>query len=106
MKGGDIAALLKQVQAVQTRTMKVQEELAGRLFTGTAGGGAVTVEATGALEIRSVGIAPEALGAMDRETLEAAVAAAVNDALRKAQEAAAKEMGRAVEGLPIPGLIR
>lgn len=101
----EIASLLKQVQAVQARTARIQEEVARRTFDGTAGGGAVTVTVSGALEVVRVSIEPE-LAAGDRETLEAAVAGATNDALRKAQEAVSKEMGRAMESLPIPGLMR
>ena len=102
----EIASLLKQVQSVQAKAVKIQEDLSRRTFTGTAGGGAVSVEVTGGLEVRKVSITPEVLEAGDRETIEAAVAAAANIALREAQETVSREMGRTMEGLPIPGLVR
>src|SRR5438093_13393919 len=106
-KGGfDMNALLKQARPMQDQMASVQEEVAGETVDASAGGGLVTVKATGAGEISEVKIDPKAIDPDDPELLEDMVLAAVNEALRSAQALAQSKMGAAtgLGGLGIPGL--
>ncbi|MGE5577680.1 MAG: YbaB/EbfC family nucleoid-associated protein [Syntrophothermus sp.] len=96
--------MLKQVQKMQADMARVQEELKDKTVEAAAGGGAVKVVANGHLQISSVTIAPEAVDPEDVEMLQDLVLAAVNEALRKAQEMAAAEMAKITGGMNIPGL--
>jgi hypothetical protein len=94
--------LMKQAQKMQTQMAKVQEELADKLVESTAGGGAVKVTANGHKEIKQVVIDPAAVDPEDVEMLQDLVLVAVNEALRKADELAAQEMGKVTGGLKMP----
>jgi nucleoid-associated protein EbfC len=97
--------MMKQLQQMQTRMAKLQDELGDMTVTGSAGGGAVTVTANGHQKVLAVTIDPDALeeGA---ELLADMVLAATNDALDKAKETAAQHMGQLTAGLNLPpGLI-
>lgn len=104
MMGGNMNKMMKQVQKMQQDMMKMQEELASRTVESTAGGGVVKVVANGKNEILSVEIKPEAVDPDDVEMLQDLVVAAVNEALKKAQEMVSEEMGKITGGLKIPGL--
>ena len=93
--------MMKQLQQVQARMAKMQEELNDVTVTGTAGGGVVSITADGHQKILSVTIEPEALeeGA---ELLADLVLAACNDALDKSREAAAANMSQLTAGLGLP----
>jgi hypothetical protein len=95
---------MKQAQKIQAQIAKVQEELAQKTVEATAGGGMITVVANGKQEIVSITIEPEVIEAKDVEMLQDLVVAAVNEALRKAQEMASEEMRKITGGLQIPGL--
>jgi hypothetical protein len=95
---------MKQAQKIQTQMAQMQEELAGRTVEASAGGGMIAVVANGKQEIVSVKIEPEVIDAGDREMLQDLVVAAVNEALRKAQEMVSEEMKKITGGLNIPGL--
>lgn len=95
---------MKQAQKIQTQMARMQEELAGRTVEASAGGGMIAVVANGKQEIVSVKIEPEVIDAGDREMLQDLVVAAVNEALRKAQEMVSEEMKKITGGLNIPGL--
>jgi DNA-binding YbaB/EbfC family protein len=82
----DMNKLLQQAQQMQDQVEKAQEEIAHEIVEGTAGGGAVTVKATGAGKIIEIKIAKEAIDPNDPETLEDLVLAAVNSALQAAEE--------------------
>jgi DNA-binding YbaB/EbfC family protein len=82
----DMNKLLQQAQQMQEQVEKAQEEIANETVEGTAGGGAVTVKATGAGKIIEIKIAKEAIDPDDPETLEDLVLAAVNSALQAAEE--------------------
>jgi DNA-binding YbaB/EbfC family protein len=82
----DINKLLQQAQQMQEQVQKAQDEMAHETVEGTAGGGAVTVTATGAGKITEIKIAKEAIDPDDPETLEDLVLAAVNAALQAAEE--------------------
>jgi hypothetical protein len=95
---------MRQVQQIQQKMMKMQEELEATQFTGTAGGGAVTITMSGKYEIIAVKIDPEAFSADDIEELEVMVKAAAKDAFDKVTEAQQKLVSSATGGLRIPGL--
>jgi nucleoid-associated protein EbfC len=95
--------MLKQVQQMQAEMAKAQEELAAEVVEASAGGGMVTAKVTGALEVKEIRIDPEAIDPDDPDMLQDLVLAAVNEALRSAQELAANRMGAATGGLGGPG---
>jgi len=97
-------AFMRQAQELQAKLTKAQEELAEAKIEASSGGGAVTVTVNGQQQILSVKISPEAIEPDDVEMLEDLVLAAVNEALTKSQEMAAKRMGKLTGGLNIPGL--
>ncbi len=94
----DMNKMLQQVQQLQAQMEKAQEELAHETVEASAGGGMVTVKATGALEITEIKIAPEAIDPEDPELLADMILAAVNEALRSAQSLAQSKLG-GVSGL-------
>ena len=96
-------AMMKQVQKMQADMVKAQEELKNEVVEASAGGGMVTVTITGDLELREVRIDPEAVDPDDVEMLQDMVQAAVNEAIRSAQELAATKMNAAAGGLAGPG---
>lgn len=101
MKGG-IGNLLKQAQAMQENMRKAQEELATIEVSGSAGGGMVTIIMTCRHDVRRVTIDP-ALMQDDKEVLEDLIAAAMNDAVRKAEQATQEKMAGLTAGLNLPG---
>src|SRR2546423_3071020 len=88
---------------MQAEMAKAQEELAAEVVEASAGGGMVTAKVTGALEVKEIRIDPEAIDPEDPDMLQDLVLAAVNEALRSAQELAANRMGAATGGLGGPG---
>jgi DNA-binding YbaB/EbfC family protein len=96
--------MMRQVQKMQADMAKMQEDLASETVEASAGGGMVTVQVTGAIELKSMKIAPEAIDPDDLEMLEDMIMAATNEALRSAQELANKRLGGITSGLNLPGL--
>jgi DNA-binding YbaB/EbfC family protein len=97
--------MMKQLQQVQARMAKMQEELNDVTVTGTAGGGVVSITADGHQKVLSVVIEPEALEE-GTELLADLILAAINDALDKSRAAAAANMSQLTAGLGLPpGLI-
>lgn len=96
--------MMKQVQQMQAKMAKLQEELAQKTLEATAGGGVVKVTANGKQEIVDINIDPSAVDPEDVEMLEDLILAAVNEALRQVQEMNANEMTKLTGGLNIPGL--
>lgn len=96
--------MMKQVQKMQADMLKVQESLSEMTVEATAGGGVVTVVANGHQEIQSIQIDPEVVDPEDTEMLQDLVLAAVSEALRKAKELSADEMGKVTGGLNLPGM--
>ncbi len=94
--------MLKQLQQMQARMAKIQEELGNKTVTGTAGGGMVEVVANGQQKVLSVTLKPEVVDPADVEMLQDLVLAAVNDAVDKARELASKEMGAVTAGIGLP----
>lgn len=101
---GNMAKMMKQVQKMQADMAKMQEELADKTVEATSGGGMVKVVANGKQEVISIEIKPEAVDPEDVEMLQDMVVAAVNEALRTAQEMVAGEMKKITGGVNIPGL--
>src|SRR5437763_9422183 len=95
---------MREIQKMQQRLMKMQEELEASQFVGTAGGGAVAITMSGKFEVTSVKIDPEAFNPEDISELEVMVLAAARDAFNKATEAQQKLMSSATGGMRIPGL--
>jgi nucleoid-associated protein EbfC len=103
----DMNKMMQQVQEMQAQMAQAQQELASETVEASAGGGMVTVKATGALEITEIRIAPEAIDPDDPELLADMVFAAVNEALRSAQSLAESKLGNTLgglKGLGLPGL--
>ena len=109
MGGLDVNALLKQAQQMQEEMVQAQESLKDEQVEASAGGGMVKVVMSGDLVVKSIAIDPEAVDPEDAEMLAEMVQAAVNEAIRAAQELAASKMpdipGMGGPGGPgIPGL--
>jgi len=96
--------LMQQAQAMQEQMAQAQEQLAHETVEASAGGGLVTVKATGTGEITEIKIDPKAIDPDDPEMLEDVVLAAVNEALRSAQNLAQSKLGGLAGGLGLPGL--
>jgi hypothetical protein len=96
--------LARMAQQMQADMARAQEELADLRVEGSAGGGAVTVVATGAQEVVSITIDPGVVDPDDVEMLQDLVLAAVSEALRGSREQAEQRMARVTGGLRIPGL--
>ncbi len=104
-QGGGLGQMMKQAQKMQAKIMKIQEEMADRSVEASSGGGMVTVTANGKQEILSIRIEPEVVDPEDVEMLQDLVAAAVNEALKKAQEMVAEEMAKVTGGMQLPGMM-
>jgi DNA-binding YbaB/EbfC family protein len=96
--------MMQQVQKMQKDMAVAQEELKNEVVEASAGGGMVTVKVTGDLQLREVNIDPSAVDPDDVEILGDMVLAAVNEALRAAQELAERKMGGATAGLDLGAL--
>ena len=90
--GMDLNKLMQQAQQMQEDMQKAQAEMEKETVEGTAGGGAVTVKATGTGKILEIKIKKEAIDPEDPETLEDLVLAAVNSALAAAEELAKSKL--------------
>ncbi len=97
--------LMKQAQQMQAKMAQVQEDLKNETVESSVGGGTVKVVITGDLEIRSITIDPAAVDPEDVDLLQDMVAAAVNEAIRSAQELASQKMSAVTGGMNIPGLM-
>ena len=109
--GFDLNALMKQAQQMQTEMTEAQDKLKDEVVDASAGGGMVKLKMSGDLRLLEITIDPEAIDPEDPELLQDMVLAAVNEAIRSAQELAASKMGNIAGGglgggggLGIPGL--
>ena len=103
----DFEKLMRQAQQMQEQMTKAQEELKNETVEASAGGGMVTVKATGGLEITEIKISPQAIDPDDPELLADMVLAAVNEALKSAQSLVESKLGSAmggIQGLGMPGM--
>jgi DNA-binding YbaB/EbfC family protein len=99
------AQMMAQMKKMQAEMAKAQEDLASTVISGSAGGGAVTVDMTCDYRVNAVKLAKEAIDPDDAETLEDLLVIAINDAVAKAQDASSKRMSSVTGGLRIPGLM-
>src|SRR5438874_84144 len=106
--GMDMNKLMQQVGQMQEQMQQAQDELAKETVEATAGGGMITVVANGAGEIKQIKIDPKAIDPNDPEMLEDMILAAVNEAVRAAQNLMESKLGGlaggALGGLGLPGL--
>ena len=98
---GDI---MREAQRIQTEMQKMQEEAKKQTVEASAGGGMVTVTASGAGEIISIKIEKDVVNPDDIEMLQDLILAASNEALRRAHEMVNSEMSKLTGGLQLPGL--
>ena len=103
MKG--MGNMMKQAQKMQSKMVKMQEELSNKTVEATAGGGMIKVVANGKQQIVSIDIEKEVVDPDDVEMLQDLVLAAINDALAKSQEMVSGEMSKITGGMNIPGLM-
>ncbi|MBQ3499028.1 MAG: YbaB/EbfC family nucleoid-associated protein [Clostridia bacterium] len=101
---GGQAAMMQRLQEMQDQMQRTQEEVEATDFTASAGGGVVEATVTGAKVVKDIKISPEAVDPEEVEMLQDLVIAAVNEALRKAEDAMVQGMEKAKGGLNIPGL--
>jgi DNA-binding YbaB/EbfC family protein len=101
MMKNQIAGLMKQAQQMQENMKKMQEQLAQVEVEGQSGAGLVKVVVTCRNDVKRISIDPSLL-ADDKDMLEDLVVAAMNDALRRAEQTASERMGSVTSGLPLP----
>ncbi|MFA5843878.1 MAG: YbaB/EbfC family nucleoid-associated protein [Coriobacteriia bacterium] len=99
-----MAGMLKQAQKMQADMARIQQELKDERVEVSVGGGSVRIVMTGDLQVVAVTIDPAALDPDDVALLEDLVTAAVNEAVRQAQDLATRRMAAVTGGLGIPGL--
>ena len=105
MPGGmNQMAMMKQAQKMQQEVMRMQEEQETKVYTASAGGGMVSASVNGKHEVVDLKINPEAVDPDDVEMLQDMVMAAVNEAMRTADSAAAENMSRLTGGMNLGGL--
>ncbi len=97
--------MIKRVQKMQADMQAMQEELANREFTGTAGGGMVEVIMNGEKNVVSVKLNPDVVDKDDIEMLEDLITAAFNEAAKNVDTTSEEEMGKITGGMNIPGLM-
>jgi len=96
--------MMQQLQQMQNKLVKAQEELGNTNVDGSAGGGAVRVTMNGHRELKDIYISPDAVDPDDVETLQEMITAAFNDASKKAQDLSESKLGGLTGGMSIPGL--
>lgn len=103
--GGNMNAMLKQLQKMQENIQKLQEEVSNRTVEASAGGGAIKVVVSGKKELMAITISKDVVDPDDIEMLQDLVLAAVNEALNKAEEMVSTEMNKVTGGLSkMPGM--
>ncbi|MBW2220289.1 MAG: YbaB/EbfC family nucleoid-associated protein [Deltaproteobacteria bacterium] len=101
----DMGNMMKQAQKLQSKMLKLQEEMAEKTVEASSGGGMVKVVANGRHQLLSIQIDKEVVDPDDLEMLQDLILAAVNDALLKSQEMVTGEMSKLTGGMNIPGLM-
>ncbi len=94
--------MMRQIEQMQRKMEKAQEEVAASTVEGSAGGGVVTVSMSGDQEMRSITIQSEVVDPDDIETLQDLVVAAVSDALERSKKLQADRLGEVTGGLGLP----
>ena len=96
--------MMKSIQQMQEDMQNAQQEVENSEFSASAGGGAVEVTVNGSHEILSIKMKPEVVDPADTDMLEDLLIAALNESIRKANDAMEQGIERAKGGLSIPGL--
>ena len=104
MGGMNQMQMMKQAQKMQEELLRMQEELEQTVYTATAGGGVVTASVSGKRELTALEIDPDAVDPEDVEMLQDMIIAAVNEAVKQADDTTEAEMGKLTGGLGMPGL--
>mgnify|MGYP001097624439 FL=1 len=102
--GGNMNNMMKQMQKMQKKMEELQAQIDATEIEATAGGGAIKVVVNGKKEVLDIEIDPSVVDPEDVEMLQDLVMAAVNEALRKAEDFSANEMKKVTGGMNIPGL--
>jgi len=100
----DLNNIMQQAKVMQEKMAKIQEDLAKKTITGSAGGGMVLVNVNGQGEVLSIAIEKTVIDPQEVEMLQDLIVAATNDAMRRAKELSKQELGNLTGGLNIPGL--
>lgn len=103
--GANMNQMIKQAQKMQEQMQKAQDEIEVAEFEASSGGGAVTAKVSGKKTLLELKISPEAVDPDDVEMLEDLVISAVNEAIKKAEEAALSSMTKLTGKINIPGLL-
>ena len=101
---GNMNSMIKKAQKMQEEMLKAQEELGEKIVEASVGGGAVSVKVNGKKELIELNISPDAVDPEDVEMLQDMIVSAVNEAMRKADEATASSLSSITGGMSIPGL--
>ena len=104
MPTGPGGGMMKQLEELQNQMAQAQASLKEEIVTASVGGGVVTIEMTGAQELRSIKIRPEAVDPDDVEMLEDLLVAAFTEAMEKSQKLASDRLSPLAGGVNIPGL--
>ena len=105
MPGGmNQAAMMKQAQKMQQEMLRMQEEMENKTYSATTGGGMVTAEVSGKHQLVSLSIKEEAVDPDEVDMLQDMIIAAVNEAMRAADNDAANNMSRLTGGMNLGGL--
>jgi nucleoid-associated protein EbfC len=100
----DMEQIMKQAQKFQEKLGDIQSDLADQTVSSSVGGGMVSAEVNGKHELLSLKIEKEVINSEDPEMLQDLIIAAVNEAMKKAQDLAQGEMSKLTGGIKIPGL--
>ena len=103
--GANMNNMMKQVKKMQEQMEKAQQEIEEKEFESTSGGGVVSATVNGKKEVLAIKIDPDVIDPEDSEMLEDLIIAAINDAMKKADEYSGETMGKLTGGLNIPGLM-
>lgn len=97
--------MMKQIEALQNQMAEAQASLEQEVVTASVGGGAVTIEMTGAQEVKAITIRPDVVDPDDVEMLQDLIVAAFAEAQQKVQELTQERMSPFTAGLDLPGLV-
>ncbi len=97
-------SMIKQAQKMQDEITTLQQDIEGRDFSATSGGGAVEVVVTGAKNIKSLSIKPEVIDPADPEMLQDLIVSAINAAMNDVETTTEEEMNKITGGVALPGL--
>lgn len=102
--GANMNNMMKQVKKMQEQMEKAQQDIEEKEFESTSGGGVVSATVNGKKELVKIKIDPDVIDPEDSEMLEDLIVAAINDAMKKADQYTNETMGKLTGGLNIPGL--